>query len=202
MKDDPVWLRSIKDRNEKFGLHVDTLMAGRAALEQAEQDISSGKTDREAAHSLLQRSKEIISVYLDKRKGDTVKDPAVFRSLAAYWEKAFFDDMERLHVERPTTLTRVSEYLPEITAFVERIVENQFAYETEDGSVYFDTKRFDGAKGKQNAETFNAKAGRDWCHTYAKLQPWSKGNKELLEEGEGNASNTHEFIRTHNKHMS
>jgi len=87
--------------------------------------------------------------------------------------------MEKLRVEPPTTLTRVSEYLPEITDFVDRIVKNGYAYATEDGSVYFDTRRFDGAKGSEST------SGHDWCHTYAKLQPWSKGNKDLLAEGEG-----------------
>ncbi|KAG5725595.1 Cysteinyl-tRNA synthetase, partial [Termitomyces sp. T112] len=38
-----------------------------------------------------------------------------------------------------------------------------------EGSVYFDTKSFDNAEG----------------HNYAKLEPWSKGNRELLEDGEG-----------------
>ena len=179
MHDDPVWLRSVKENNEKFGMHLDTLSVGRAALFHAQQDLRKGKTDREAAQSLICGSRDVLSPWLDRQKGDTVTDPAVFRSLAAYWETAFFDDMKMLHVEPPTTLTRVSEYLPEITAFVERVMENAYAYETEDGSVYFDTKRFDGAKGKEAIE------GVNWCHTYAKLQPWSKGNKELLEEGEG-----------------
>ena len=38
-----------------------------------------------------------------------------------------------------------------------------------DGSVYFDTKAFDGKEGQH----------------YAKLQPWSAGNERLIEEGEG-----------------
>lgn len=76
--------------------------------------------------------------------------------------------MTRLRVKEPDTLTRVTEYVPEIVTFVEGIVRNGYAYE-DAGSVYFDTNKFDTAEG----------------HTYAKLEPWSKGNKELLEEGEG-----------------
>lgn len=87
--------------------------------------------------------------------------------------------MATLHVERPTTLTRVSEYLPEIVTFVEGIVNRGLAYEA-GGSVWFDTTKFEGAKGEES------KDGDDgWKHTYAKLQPWSKGNRELLEDGEG-----------------
>ena len=95
-------------------------------------------------------------------------DPSLSRSLARFWESKFFEDMTRLRVKEPDTLTRVTEYVPEIVAFVERIVKNGYAYEVE-GSVYFDTNKFDSSES----------------HTYAKLEPWSKGNKELLEEGEG-----------------
>lgn len=83
--------------------------------------------------------------------------------------------MSSLHVERPTTLTRVSEYIPEIVTFVEGIVARGLAYEG-GGSVWFDTAKFEGAEGVE---------GEEWKHTYAKLQPWSKGNRELLEDGEG-----------------
>lgn len=76
--------------------------------------------------------------------------------------------MARLRVLRPDTLTRVTEYLPEIVAFVERIIANGFAYESE-GSVYFDTGAFENSNK----------------HEYPKLQPGHKGNRELLEEGEG-----------------
>ena len=100
--------------------------------------------------------------------GATVTDPSISRSLAAYWEKRFFDDMERLRVRQPDTLTRVTEYVPEIVSFVEQIVSNGYGYEL-DGSVYFDTNAFDTKPD----------------HFYAKLEPWSKGNRELLEEGEG-----------------
>lgn len=76
--------------------------------------------------------------------------------------------MARLRVKEPDTLTRVTEYIPEVVEFVKRIIENGYAYEVA-GSVYFDTNKFDATKN----------------HSYAKLEPWSKGNKELLEEGEG-----------------
>lgn len=103
--------------------------------------------------------------------GATVTDPSISRSLAAYWEKRFFDDMERLRVRQPDTLTRVTEYVPEIVSFVEQIVSNGYGYEL-DGSVYFDTNAFDSNPN----------------HFYAKLEPWSKGNRELLEEGEGKSA--------------
>lgn len=91
--------------------------------------------------------------------------------------------MGALRVQPADTVTRVTEYVPEIVAFVQRIVDNGYAYATQDGSVYFDMRAFDGHTGGAK----NAQGGtkEEWEHFYAKLQPGKKGNKEALEEGEG-----------------
>ena len=183
IRSDAAWLQAAKESDDKFVMRLDTLAAARRAIETAQSDLAGGRTGPAEARALLEGARDILSELLDNERGHTVTDPAIFRSLAEYWEKDYFDDMEKLRVEPPTTLTRVSEYVPEITAFVEKLVENGYAYKTEDdGSVYFDTRRFDGAKGKQ-AE--GAESAEDWTHTYAKLQPWSKGNRELIDDGEG-----------------
>lgn len=87
--------------------------------------------------------------------------------------------MAALNVLPADTLTRVSEYVPEIVRFVEKIEERGYAYSDGAGSVYFDVAAFDGRKRNEGGEM------EAWEHTYAKLAPGSKGNLQLIEEGEG-----------------
>lgn len=69
----------------------------------------------------------------------------------------------------PDVLTRVSEYVPQIVAFIEKIIDNGLAYES-NGSVYFNVSEFDGKK----------------THHYARLVPEAYGDTKSLQEGEGN----------------
>lgn len=74
-----------------------------------------------------------------------------------------------LQVEPPDVLTRVSEYLPEIVLYIERILATGFAYKAPSGSIYFDTVRYANAEG----------------HRYGKLVPEAVGDLKLVAEGEG-----------------
>ncbi|KAF8445055.1 cysteinyl-tRNA synthetase [Boletus edulis BED1] len=169
LRDDKVQKAGCLKRDEKFEMNLGSAIRTASALSAARQ----GQTDKESALTLLDESRDIIAASLDKELKHMVSDPSIFRGLAAFWEDQFFQDMDRLRVRRPDTLTRVTEYVPEIVEFVKRVMKNGYAYEHE-GSVYFDTVVFDSSEN----------------HTYAKLEPWSKGNRELLAEGEGALSIT------------
>eukprot|EP00020_Sapocribrum_chincoteaguense_P003258 CAMPEP_0170746950 /NCGR_PEP_ID=MMETSP0437-20130122/9068_1 /TAXON_ID=0 /ORGANISM="Sexangularia sp." /LENGTH=813 /DNA_ID=CAMNT_0011085707 /DNA_START=41 /DNA_END=2482 /DNA_ORIENTATION=- len=151
------------DRN-LAALFEEKLAAGQAALEAVTKSKS-------VSHDALTAAKEPLCKLLDGKHGHEpwINIQERFRAHAAKYEKEFFEDMETLGVRLPTAVTRVSEYVPEVIALIENIVSNGYGYATDDGSVYFDTNRFNGADG----------------HFYAKLEPHSFGNAKLLEEGEG-----------------
>jgi cysteinyl-tRNA synthetase len=93
---------------------------------------------------------------------------AIFAQLTQHYEKLFFEDMHALNVLDPDEITRVTEFVPQIYKFVEKIIEKGFAYQTEQGNVYFDIDSFE-------------KAGNVYC----RLEPQNRGNQELLADGEG-----------------
>ena len=53
------------------------------------------------------------------------------------FEKAFFEDLEALAIERPEHLPRATEHIPEMVTLIERLAAKDIAYKTEDGSWYF-----------------------------------------------------------------
>lgn len=66
------------------------------------------------------------------------------RQFAAKYETLFFKDMADLNVLLPDAITRVSDYIPEIITFIERILENGYGYcDKEEGSVYFDVAQYE-----------------------------------------------------------
>lgn len=123
-------------------------------------------------NQVFEGADEILLPYLDSLYKETIdtSDQSIFTKLTRLMEGEFTADMDALNVLRPDVVTRVTEYVPQIAKFVEKVVEKGFAYEAE-GSVYFDIAAFE-------------KAG----NTYARLRPESRNDKALQEEGEGSLS--------------
>eukprot|EP00183_Erythrolobus_madagascarensis_P001962 CAMPEP_0185848230 /NCGR_PEP_ID=MMETSP1354-20130828/3193_1 /TAXON_ID=708628 /ORGANISM="Erythrolobus madagascarensis, Strain CCMP3276" /LENGTH=666 /DNA_ID=CAMNT_0028548607 /DNA_START=225 /DNA_END=2225 /DNA_ORIENTATION=+ len=91
-----------------------------------------------------------------------------FVTLSRRMEHAFFTDLKNLRCRPPTVVTRVSEYIPDVVKYIDSLIQRGFAYAVPSGSVYFDSGAFKSAG-----------------YRYAKLEPLSAGNLELLREGEG-----------------
>src|ERR1039458_9932009 len=71
----------------------------------------------------------------------------------ARFEKAFFEDLDALGIERPEHLPRATEHIPEMVTLIERLAAKDIAYKAEDGSWYFRIARFP-AYGKLSKKDF------------------------------------------------
>ncbi|SCU96842.1 LADA_0H03026g1_1 [Lachancea dasiensis] len=155
-----------RESNPKFGMHT-------MCVQNAFDALKCG----DDSDSFYQKIKDVLTPVLDEEFGGGLNDPEIFRKLPAYWEREFNKDMAALNVLPPTITTRVSEYVPEIVEFVKKIVDNGYAYAAKDGSVYFDTAKFDKSDK----------------HEYAKCQPWNKGQLDLINDAEGSLSDFSSF---------
>ncbi|EZG02175.1 cysteinyl-tRNA synthetase [Trichophyton rubrum] len=122
---------------------------------------------------LYEACEDVFLVYLDFVGGSSISssDYSLFRTLTRNFETRFLEDMWCLNVLDPDELTRVTSYIPEIIQFIEKIIDNGFAYSTLDGSIYFNIDKFENAGNH-----------------YAKLEPWNRHNKHLQRDGEGSLS--------------
>eukprot|EP00004_Rigifila_ramosa_P012882 TRINITY_DN2832_c0_g1_i2.p1 TRINITY_DN2832_c0_g1~~TRINITY_DN2832_c0_g1_i2.p1 ORF type:complete len:587 (-),score=118.91 TRINITY_DN2832_c0_g1_i2:778-2538(-) len=115
----------------------------------------------EAADGVLKSARDQLAEWLDDSQRETATDTEIYRKHTAKYEQEFHEDMAALGVLPPDVLTRVTEYVPQIVAFIEKVIANGFAYESA-GSVYFDTVAFKKS------------------HTYAKNAPSSAGSDAAL----------------------
>ncbi|XP_076817858.1 putative cysteine--tRNA ligase, mitochondrial [Clavelina lepadiformis] len=65
-----------------------------------------------------------------------------FLAMASHYEKRFKQDMEKLNVLPPTLYIRVSDVLPQIMGFVNKLLKNGDAYSTAKGNVWFNVDKF------------------------------------------------------------
>jgi len=123
---------------------------------------------RALVEALVDAVRGEIGELLDSQEGGTVTDHDVFNKHSRKYEMAFLEDMEALGVRPPDVLTRVTEYVEKIVAFVAAIVDKGLAYES-NGSVYLSIDAF-----------------KDAGHSYRKLSPFSGDTSEAdMAEGEG-----------------
>lgn len=166
--------KKAENKDPDKAIMMDRIVAG---VEEAENKLrkavesASEEEIPKARLELQEAAKSPICDWLDSQFGATVRDKKIFEILTRFWENDYNEDMEAINVLPPNVLTRVTEYVPEIIAYIEKIIANGYGYES-NGSVYFDVAKFDSTKQ----------------HHYAKLVPEAFGDTAQLQEGEGDLS--------------
>lgn len=85
---------------DKKNMYEKLLCSLTCAIENLEKAVKSGKNNAidEAQQYFIKQCKDPLSVWLDSKLGQTVKDNAIFSSLPRYWEEEFHKDMDALNV--------------------------------------------------------------------------------------------------------
>lgn len=85
---------------DKKNMYEKLLCSLTCATENLEKAVRCGENHAidEAQQYFIKQCKDPLSVWLDSKLGQTVKDNAIFSSLPRYWEDEFHKDMDALNV--------------------------------------------------------------------------------------------------------
>jgi cysteinyl-tRNA synthetase len=96
---------------------------------------------------ILRRFLKLTGIAVQHVMNITDVDDKIIRNAAAAdlpigaytapFEKAFFEDLEALRVERPEMIARATEHIPRMVTLIQKLADGGAAYQTEDGSWYF-----------------------------------------------------------------
>ena len=87
-----------------------------------------------------------------KERGQSVLE------IADFYTKAFFNDIDRLNIKRPTTVCKATEHVEEMIALIKRIEANGHTYMA-GGNLYFDVSTFPKYGELANLNLDDLKAG-------------------------------------------
>lgn len=78
--------------------------------------------------------------------------------IAEFYTEAFLKDLELLNIEKPEIIAKATEHIKVMEEYVQKIIENGYAYETEN-TIYFDTSKLDKYGVLSNLNVEEQKAG-------------------------------------------
>lgn len=78
----------------------------------------------------------------DKTIRDSIKEGISLKEFTERYTKAFFEDSERLRIEKSDVVIPATSVIPEIVELIKTLLRKGFAYKSADGSIYYNIKKF------------------------------------------------------------
>lgn len=85
----------------------------------------------------------------DKTIRESQKAGKSLKEFTEFFTEEFYKDIDILNIERANKYTKATDYINEMVEIIEKLIANDHAYKTEDGSVYFNIEK-DNEYGKLN----------------------------------------------------
>ncbi len=107
--------------------------------------------------------------------------------------KAFFEDLTKLNIEEAEHYPRATEHIPEMIAFIKKLMEKGYGYRGKDSSIYYDISRFTGygrlskirvEELKPGARVKVDEYGKEEARDFALWKAWDEEDGEVFWETE------------------
>lgn len=100
------------------------------------------------------------------------------KEVAKRYEQSFWNDMDALGIQRADIVVRVTEFIPQIIAFIEKLLAKKDAYVAADGSVYYANRQPNGKLKNLESSTAATTAATPATDTHTKLDATSISVRE------------------------
>jgi cysteinyl-tRNA synthetase len=78
----------------------------------------------------------------DKTIAGSKKENISLREFTTKYSNLFLADLAALRIQRPDVIVRATDTIPEMVALIEKLLKKGVAYKSEDGSIYYNIKKF------------------------------------------------------------
>lgn len=105
------------------------------------------------------------------------------------YKKAFFDDIKTLKIETAEHYPAATDHIPEMITIIETLMDKGFAYQGEDGSIYFSIAKckdygklakIDMENQRSGARVKNDEYAKDSVADFALWKAWSEGDGDVV----------------------
>ncbi len=78
----------------------------------------------------------------DKTIRESQKEGKSLKDFTEFYTEEFYKDIKSLNILPPTKFTKATDYIEEMVEIIQMLIKNEYAYKSEDGSIYFNIKKF------------------------------------------------------------
>ena len=133
----------------------------------------------------------------DKTIRESQKEKISLKEFTEKYTKAFFDNCATLNIEPSNYYPKATGYIQEMVEIIKLLLEKQYAYKSEDGSIYFKISKFknygklarlEKQELKAGARVDNDEYGKDQANDFVLWKAYSKEDGDnfwLAETGKG-----------------
>ncbi len=114
----------------------------------------------------------------DKTIRESQKEGKSLHEFTKFYAEEFFKDIKYLNILEPAKFPKATDYIPEMVAMIEKLLDKGLAYKSKDGSVYFDIRKFknygklshleldeqkENASGRINSDEYDKENAQDFA---------------------------------------
>ncbi len=127
----------------------------------------------------------------DKTIRDSQKEGKTLKEFTEFYTEEFLKDIKSLNIINPLKFTKATDYIDEMVEIIKKLLEKGLAYKSEDGSIYFDIKKFsdygklshlvldkqkENASGRIKTDEYDKENAQD----FALWKAWDKKDGEVF----------------------